>query len=420
MELTQDDEGLEPVRNLSQAADTAAGRRQKRHGLITSSVAGSANRGRVLQALFDLGPTSRAELARHANVNRSTITGILQPLVDQGILVEGDPIPSNEGGGKPARPLWFAPDAKPLCGVLLMHESVRAALVALDGRIEAETWMPFASLDASQTELTEVIFECIQRTLGQAHRTPFGIGVAVAGTVDTDNGSIVSNAMTPHLGGLQLSAEIRRRFGLATFVDHHPRALLLGDRWFGPGRGKNDFAVLYVTEGIGSALLLGGQVFRGPRGAGGELGHTCVQVGGALCHCGQRGCLETIATLGWLRAEARSMGLAGHKELNFKVLAEQAASGLSEANMLMRKFALNLAYGIANLQQIVAPNVFIIHGDVAGGGHPMLDAIAQQVDELLPWHPGNHVELVLGDPGHMAGLRGAAGLVLSEMLHFSM
>src|SRR5882724_10868659 len=88
--------------------------------LLSSSLVGSTNRGRVLQALFDLGPTSRAELARLAGVNRTTISGIVQPLLDQQLLVEGEPIPASEGGGKPARPLWFSPDARPICGVLLM------------------------------------------------------------------------------------------------------------------------------------------------------------------------------------------------------------------------------------------------------------------------------------------------------------
>jgi len=113
------------------------------------------------------------------------------------------------------------------------------------------------------------------------------------------------------------------------------------------------------------------------------------------------------------------MGLAGHDDIDCRVLAEQAESGSSQAHVLLKRFARNLAHGIANLQQIAAPNVFIIHGDVAAGGQRMLDALTQEVEQLLPWHPGKNVELILGDPGHMAGLRGAAGLVLSQMLQFS-
>jgi hypothetical protein len=106
--------------------------------LLSSSTVGSANRGRVLQTLFDLGPTSRAELARLAGVNRTTISGIVQPLLDQQVLVEGRPIRPSEAGGKPARPLWFSPDARPICGMLLMPDAVHTCLVTLEGAISAE------------------------------------------------------------------------------------------------------------------------------------------------------------------------------------------------------------------------------------------------------------------------------------------
>src|SRR5215204_4533282 len=84
-----------------------------RQPLLSSSRVGSTNKGLVIQALFDLGPTSRAALARIADVNRTTISGIVQPLIDAGWLVEGNPIRATRAGGKPAKPLWFSPDAQP-------------------------------------------------------------------------------------------------------------------------------------------------------------------------------------------------------------------------------------------------------------------------------------------------------------------
>jgi hypothetical protein len=73
-------------------------------------------------------------------------------------------------------------------------------------------------------------------------------------------------------------------------LDHHPRALLVGDRWFGKGRGAAQFAVIYTGEVLGGAFYFDGHLYRGVAGAGGELGHTFVQVEGELCRCGRRGC----------------------------------------------------------------------------------------------------------------------------------
>ena len=158
---------------------------RRSHGLISSSSVGSANRGRLLQALFDLGPTSRAELARYTGVNRATITGIIQPLVDQRILVEGEPIRPSEGGGKPARPLWFAEDAQPICAVLVMHDRVRTCLVSLTGTIQAQHEAPFPPEETDPDAIAEIIADCVGQALVEAHRPPLGIGVAAVGMVDT-------------------------------------------------------------------------------------------------------------------------------------------------------------------------------------------------------------------------------------------
>jgi hypothetical protein len=141
--------------------------------LLSSSLVGSTNRGRVLQALFDLGPTSRVELARQAGVNRTTISGIVQPLLDQRLLVEGKPVPPRRrGSGKPARPLWFSPNAQPICGVLLMPGSIRAALVTLEGKIIAEHEETLPTAADRRSEVIDLMAACITRTLAASSDTP--------------------------------------------------------------------------------------------------------------------------------------------------------------------------------------------------------------------------------------------------------
>ncbi len=404
---------------VNELLDESARPRSRGKGLISSSAIGLANRGRVLQALFDLGPTSRAELARHVGVNRATITGIIQPLIDQGLLVDGTPLPSRESGGKPAKPVWFASDAAPICAVLLMHDSVHCCLVSLDGTITAEVRADFPP-DADKVDmLAGSVFDSISRTLSLAHRPPLGIGVAAGGMIDTDRGSIVAVNLAPLLAGFPLGAELTRRFGLTTRVDHHPRALLVGDRWFGIGRGRRNFAVIYTGEVLGGAIFLDGHLYRGRAGAGGELGHTFVQVDGAICRCGRHGCWETIATLGWLRREAEKSGLPA-ANMDSRRLVALAESGAEGAAGLLDRYARNVAVGIANLQQTMAPNFIVLHGDVVGGGARLLDSITRHVRDLVPWRPGGDIELVMGDLEDRAALKGAAGLVLSELLHFSL
>jgi predicted NBD/HSP70 family sugar kinase len=267
--------------------------------------------------------------------------------------------------------------------------------------------------------IIRAIKKSTRSALARAARKPLGVGVAVGAMVDTDQGSIVTMNLAPSLDGYPLAEELRREFGLPVRLDHHPRALLVGDRWFGKGRGAGQFAVIYTGEVLGGAFYLDGHLYRGAAGAGGELGHTFVQVGGEPCRCGRRGCWDTIATLSWLRREAKAIGLHKPSEINSGSLMQMAVAGDSRAIELADRYANNIAVGIANVQQTLAPNQYILHGDVVLGGTPMIDAITAHVRRLVPDRPGLNIEILAGDPGDTAALLGAAGLVLSDLLRLS-
>ena len=183
--------------------------------------------GLVIQALFDLGPTSRAELARRAGVNRTTISGIVQPLIDDNVLVEIEPTQSRRSGGKPARPLWFSPSAQPICGVLLMPDAVQACLVTLDGAVMGANRVALPKGDRPVAPIVEAIKKSMRSALSRATRKPLGVGVAVGAMVDTYRGSIVAINLAPSLDGYPLAHELRREFDLPVRLDHHPRALLV-------------------------------------------------------------------------------------------------------------------------------------------------------------------------------------------------
>lgn len=410
---------VSPMAAASQIQETRGAASESKgwsQGLLSSSMVGSTNRGRVLQALFDLGPTSRADLARYAGVNRTTISGIVQPLIDDDLLVEGGPVPGTSGVGKPARPLWFSANARPICGVLLIPGFVHACIVTLEGKIEADHRLALPDGSGPTGPIVDTILKAVAQTLAGARRPPLGIGVAVGGMVDTGAGTVVKINLAPALDGYSLAATLERRFGLPAKLDHHPRALLVGDRWFGGGRNVRQFAVVYTGEVLGGALYVDGHLFRGTAGAGGELGHTFVQLDGELCRCGRRGCWDTIATLSWLRREAARIGLPDPQSIDSQRLV--ASLDLPGAPELVDRYARNVAVGIANLQQTVAPNVFILHGDVVLGGPYLLEAIASHVRAMVPSRPGSVIEIIAGDAGDRAALLGAAGLVLSDLLQF--
>jgi predicted NBD/HSP70 family sugar kinase len=385
--------------------------------LIPTGTLGAANRGRLLQALYDIGASSRADLARVTGVTRGTIGGIVQPLLDQGVLAEGEVIPPNETGGKPATKLWFSKDARPICAVLLLHDRVSACLVSLEGVVYAQYAVDFPKNLANAADAFRIISTCVEEAVGSG-KPILGIGVAVAGTINTETGTIVTVSRAPFLDGFPLEAELKERFGIPVCVDQDARALLVGDRWFGQGRGRRNFVSVYIGENLGGALHLDGHLYRGPSGAGGEIGHTTVDIKGRMCRCGRRGCWETIASSNWLRDEAKVRRLPRPHSLDVSRLLKLADEDVSGARELVREYAFNIAVGLANLQQFVAPNLIIVHGDIVRGGSPLLHLIQESFHSLIFHRPGDDIALAFGDSECLAALRGAASLLLSELLNF--
>ncbi|MDL2408287.1 ROK family protein [Rhizobium calliandrae] len=386
------------------------------HPLISARTLGVANRGRLIQALYDMGASSRVELARVTGANRATIGGIVQPLINQGILVEGDVVPANRNGGKPATKLWFSKQAKPICAVLLMPERVRTCLVSLEGEIYAQHDADLTTDLKDASDAFQIVSTCVEETIASGHLPVLGIGLAVAGGLDAAKGSILATNLAPRLHGFPMGAELTKRFGVPVCIDPNTRALLVGDRWFGQGRGQRNFAAVYVGESLGAAIYVDGHLYRGAAGEAGQIGHTIVQLNGRICRCGRRGCWETVATLQWLRNEAQARGLPQPGSLDAGRLVSLAKNGIEGAKELLQAYAFNISVGLANLQQLTAPNCITLHGDVVRGGKWMLELIEENFRELIFNPADNQITLALGDSEDVASLRGAAGLVLAELL----
>lgn len=382
--------------------------------IFSSNQIGESNRRRVIQMLFDLGPTSRAELARLTDTKRTTIGGIVQPLIDSGLLVEIEP--SEKGGvGKPAKPLWFSSAASCVCSVVLMPEKIEVALISITGEVaayEAETVEPD---ERSRDDYANRLKRMIKAAMAQATSPVLGIGIAVGGMVDPDEGILTAVNLAPSLAGYRIKDDLTAHFGVNVVVDHHPRAILLGERWFGEGRGLSKFAVIYADEVLGCAMYLDGAPFRGPQGAGGELGHTIVDLDGRQCTCGRRGCWETIATLSWLRTRAGVMNIPHSQSLSVESLAAESEI-LPEAKVLLQQYAHNLAIGISNLQTLMMLDNYIIYGEARRGRKAIEDALVAELDVLSGPGPSSSIKIMTGRDQQQITLRGAAGLVISEQL----
>lgn len=374
--------------------------------LLTTNRIGDVNRSRVLQAFVDHGALTRADVARLAGVPRATIGTIVTGLMDSGLLEELEP--DRDGRvGKPGRPLWFAPGAGLSVAVGFTDSAVRAALVNARGERQAESSHGCDTGAAGSDELYAAVEQVVRAVL-PANGDALGIGIAVPGVCDTGSGQVVASGPLPGAEGTHLVQGLEKAFSLPVIVDNDARALALGEKWFGDGRGLPAFAALQTGTGLGIGLVLEDHVFRGPDGRVGELGHTRVVAGGERCRCGLTGCWETVATLRWLRAEAARRGLPSPEATTTASLVALGEQG----SALLGEYVDNLAVGMATLVNLLGIRRFFLHGDVVAGGEPVRRQLEHAVREAALGYLRDEVHVTVS--GLDGALLGAAGLVLSE------
>lgn len=380
------------------------GRVAKASSLLSPRRVGDLNRSRVLQALTDHGPLSRSDLARTAGVTRATMGTIVQSLIDSGILEEHDAL--NSGAiGKPARPVWFAPGAGLAVAASITVDGVEACLIDAVGTVRGRQSVAFADR-ADAADVCRAVTEAVNEVRDGA--SPVGIGIAVPGACDTVNGEVLGSSQVPGADGRRIFDALAGT-GLPVYLDNDSRAQAAAERWFGAGRGVETFASVQTGDGLGVGLVLDNAIIRSRHGSAGEVGHTCVVIDGDACDCGLRGCWETIATLRWLRREAELAHLPNAAAMTCAQLVDLADASPAAAELLER-YATNLSIGLANLNQVLSLEVFILHGDALGGG----EKFRRMLERNARARSLTRLSVVYSELGPEVTLLGASALVLTE------
>lgn len=304
-------------------------------------------------------------------------------------------------------------------GVDLGGSHTTAAVVNEDGKIESQHELDIAdrSFDAVVESIAAVVGAAIKETKGPLE----GIGIGSPGNVDLESGAIV---YSPNFGwnDVPLGAVLRRRFDLPVYVANDARCATLGEYTFGIGRGTRDFVLLTLGTGIGGGIVSGGRLLLGNRAGAGEIGHHQIRpTDGFVCGCGKIGCFEAQASgTGLLRhafaaapSFPRSTLLDKNREkLGSKSIRKAAQAGDGHAMTAWKRFAADLALGLANVIAFTNPEVIALGGGVSSAGDFLIDAVLPQVDALTTMVPKGTTRVALAALGNDAGQVGAATVVL--------
>ena len=386
--------------------------------VATSGTARRINRRIALNIIRRHQPMSRADLARRSGLQRSTVSAIIQQLIDEGWVTEG--ATGSAARGRRPRFLHLNVERAGILAVDLRPGTTRVGLAGVDARFVMQTVWPTPPMPAGfAAELARTV-----KAFRSAHREIVweGVGVSLPGRVD-DSGRLM---FAPNLGWGQVDLKqlLESTLGLPVVLENAASACALAELWFGHHPDNvRDLVAVTISEGIGVGLLLNGQLVHGCDAMAGEFGHVTVDENGPPCRCGKRGCWEqyasdSAAVRHYLEAQgagrAPSERSASTPPLRFASILRLADDGDADAVETIDRMAHYLGIGLAGLVMGLAPQVLVVVGEVTGAWHRVGPIVADEVKRRSV--PQITTSIVPTDPATQPRLRGAVTLVVQQ--HF--
>ncbi len=275
-------------------------------------------------------------------------------------------------------------------GVDIRDVKTTYAVVDIRGEIIAMDYfmtMDYPDVSDYVSALSEKIIMLVEENGGYDKIRSVGMS-APSGNFMT--GCIENAANMPWKGVIPLAAMLRDRLGLAVALANDAHITALGEKAFGSAHGLKDFVVVSISHGgLGSCIFMDGKPHLGVNGFAGEVGHSCVQIGGRQCGCGRKGCLETycsdkglVKTVEeLLAAEELPSALKGLKNISVQTVAYYCDQGDQVAIEAMRRVGFMLGLGLANYASVLNPEAIILTGDMMQAGKWLLKPMRKSFDE---------------------------------------
>jgi predicted NBD/HSP70 family sugar kinase len=390
----------------------------RRFNRATRTTPREINRQIVLNLVREHQPISRAELAREMNVTRGMISALVEGLIAEGAVCEGET--RDTPRGRPPTLLRVRTHDRLVVAADVRFDRTTLMLSDFEGReIARDSFETTAAPD----DLVEEMAGRIQRLLRRCGSGDCeGIGVVVPGMVDRRTGRILNS---PALGWRNVSIRetLSSATGLPVYLENAPIACAMGHMWLNPAHEVVDnFVYLTVSDGVGTGVVVQGEVLRGHGGSAGEFGHIPLRFDGPACMCGQRGCLEAYTSN--LATVARYFGLdlcgpadreaLRNRRFTMADLLARAREGDERARSALAETAHYLGIGIAGIVNALNPSRIFLGGEITAAWDLIDDTIREEVAARTLTEGAAATPILPAAQGEQPRLLGAVALLVAR------
>jgi predicted NBD/HSP70 family sugar kinase len=366
------------------------------------------NAALVLRALYDLGPISRADIARLTGLTRTSVGELVADLERDGLAEDVGRGPST--GGKQPTLVALKDDARSVITLDLGERTFTAALANLRGELTTKRTRDLDGRDGG--DALQLVHDLIDDVRREATSPILGIGVGTPGVVDADG--TIRWAVNLAWQDLPLARILEERHRLPAVVANDSRAAALATYLFGGDERPQNLVVVKVGRGVGAGLVLRDQLFGGDNDGAGEIGHVVVDPDGIECHCGRFGCLETVASVPAVVRAAVAAGATGVTTL--AGLVDRTALGDDRVLPVVLAAGRAIGAAVAGLTGALDVRHITVVGSATALGEPWFAAIREEAGRRSLGPLARETQIIDGGTGEDVTLLGACALLLTREL----
>jgi predicted NBD/HSP70 family sugar kinase len=378
-----------------------------RHAKATKHDSRRSNLRTTLELVSNQGATSRAEIARQTGLTRAAVSSLVGELMDHGLLRELGQ--GTSAGGKPPTLLALNERGRDIVAIDLGHRPFRAALVDLSGRIHER-------IDANQVAespvgqaANEAAMNLIESLIAKASAPVLGIGVGTPGVVDPDGRVLEATNLDWH--GVDLASQLRKRFDLPVSIANDAQMAALAEFRRRPAEHRN-LILVKLGIGVGAGIVLNGVLHKGQHSAAGEIGHVRVMDNGINCRCGNRGCLETVASVPAILRRLSPDSLS----LPWDALALAGLVGEEPVREALSVAGRYLGAVLANVVSMLDVGHVVLAPELLNAGDLLVEEVRKELSSRILPATADLIEIEVTQLGGDLVLAGAASAVLADRL----
>ncbi|WP_104180175.1 ROK family transcriptional regulator [Arthrobacter sp. B0490] len=367
------------------------------------------NQRRVIAALMSGGSQTQAELSRQTGLSTATISNIVKVMAATGVV---NTAPTTSSGRR-ALSVILNDKGQVAAGIDIGRRHLRVVLASPNYRVlqEASVSLPPGHSAVEGLRAASDLLDALLANGGIDRRALLGAGIGIPGPIDRRTGTVVQGAILPEWVGINIHDTFGERLQVPVFIDNDANLGALAQVTWGPHSAVENLLFIKVGSGIGSGMVLNGSLYYGNVGVTGELGHTTINEHGVICRCGNRGCLETVASTSTM-IELLSRGST--ETVDTQRIIEWALAGDTAALRVIDDAGAAIGRALAHVANMINPETIVIGGPLTSLGDILLEPVRRGLARHAVPIIGETTGVCMSSLGDRAEALGGAAVVLAQ------